>query len=704
MSKSIDQQRSGRGALGAAVAFMCVTAGLTSAASAAQFIYTPGSPDSTSWDPAASGHFDSTPVSASDTRVTFGSAGTTPTYPEGTYTSTNNIAAGLSANGNFLLNVLDLGGTRAPVTVAANTSTSVGIAGTGLEFVSNGATTPVVNLVATQTTATISSTAYTNALGYNISSGVRLANDTTFTGNGTASFTFGGAITGPGKLTKTGTSTLTLSGNNSSYSNGITVTGGRVAISAANNLGSGPLTLNGGAILTNSTTVSTSIDVAVTANSTVFTGSNTVLTFDELNLDAGRTLTFSPAVTSQSNIGQTAFTGTTTLNGNATLLVDTGGISGNSTAITLAGVTVGNSVAANTISRLTFNNRAGVTRTRTINVNGVVQDNASDATKKVALALTSVSGSQTGTVLNINGANTYTGGTTLNIATLNVGTNGTLGGGSTTVDGGTLTATGNGKLGTGALAVNGGSVTVNSAQNVGSFSGTGTTQTLTLTGATSILNVTQSADGTYNGILAGTGGLALTATSSAALTLTNANTYGGGTTVNAGTLYVNNGSGSATGAAGVTVGVNGTLAGTGSISGTITVNGTISPGSVASPIESLAVGGLTLGGNAVFAANFDTDLNDSIAVTNADSFTYGGTLTVNFAGDGSAGGVFDLFAFTGNAGGSFSSYVFTGLGAGEVASFDEATGVVTVTVPEPAMLAVIGLMGFGLAGRRQRCA
>lgn len=64
------------------------------------------------------------------------------------------------------------------------------------------------------------------------------------------------------------------------------------------------------------------------------------------------------------------------------------------------------------------------------------------------------------------------------------------------------------------------------------------------------------------------------------LNMTTGNNYSGGTTISAGTLRVNNTSGSATGTGPVVVQSSGTLGGTGSIAGQVTVNagGTISPG------------------------------------------------------------------------------------------------------------------------------
>ena len=93
------------------------------------------------------------------------------------------------------------------------------------------------------------------------------------------------------------------------------------------------------------------------------------------------------------------------------------------------------------------------------------------------------------------------------------------------------------------------------------------------------------------------------------LTLTAANTYGGGTTVNAGTVLVNNTSGSGTGSGAVMLN-GGVLGGTGTISNNLFVNGgTLRPGSV--------VGRLTVGGGVDLSG--DSTLSISLGGTVANS-------------------------------------------------------------------------------------
>ena len=85
-------------------------------------------------------------------------------------------------------------------------------------------------------------------------------------------------------------------------------------------------------------------------------------------------------------------------------------------------------------------------------------------------------------------------------------------------------------------------------------------------------------DGGLNG---GVGG-SLTKTGKGKLSLTNANTYTGGTAVTKGTLLVKNKTGSATGTGAVQVNA-GTLGGTGKITGAVTVGNGSSAGAILCP-------------------------------------------------------------------------------------------------------------------------
>ena len=92
------------------------------------------------------------------------------------------------------------------------------------------------------------------------------------------------------------------------------------------------------------------------------------------------------------------------------------------------------------------------------------------------------------------------------------------------------------------------------------------------------LTIAGSQSVTSSGTISGTGGLVKNG--AGILTLSDANTYSGGTTINGGRVAVNNTAGSGTGYGSVTINNNGTLGGTGSIAGVVTNNagGTIAPG------------------------------------------------------------------------------------------------------------------------------
>lgn len=125
-------------------------------------------------------------------------------------------------------------------------------------------------------------------------------------------------------------------------------------------------------------------------------------------------------------------------------------------------------------------------------------------------------------------------------------------------------------------------------------------------------------------ILGGAG--ALTKTGSGTWILSGANTYGGITSVNAGTLLVTNTTGSGTGTGTVTVAANGTLGGTGSVSGAVTAAGSVAPG--ATGTGTLTTGALTLSGT--YQCQLDGTNCDLLAAGNLT--LTGATLAVSTIG------------------------------------------------------------------------
>jgi hypothetical protein len=122
------------------------------------------------------------------------------------------------------------------------------------------------------------------------------------------------------------------------------------------------------------------------------------------------------------------------------------------------------------------------------------------------------------------------------------------------------------------------------------------------------------------------------------LTLSASNTYGGGTIVKAGTLRVNNTTGSATGTGRVMVEANATLSGSGSIAGPLTIAGALAPGN--SP------GILTVNNQVTFrpGATFSVEINGLEAGSGYDQLATTGPVSL----DGSLAVSFGSFTPTGD--------------------------------------------------------
>jgi fibronectin-binding autotransporter adhesin len=219
---------------------------------------------------------------------------------------------------------------------------------------------------------------------------------------------------------------------------------------------------------------------------------------------------------------------------------------------------------------------------------------------------------KTGTgVLQLNATNTYAGNTIVTDGTLRITANENLGANP-------ASPTANNILLNGGTLEVAGSAAVTLHANRGIMLGTAN-------GAVQITN-TNPAGVTYGGILAGPG--ELTKGGSGLLALTGANTYSGGTKVAAGTLLVNNLTGSGTGSGSVDVQSGATLGGAGTIAGAVTVRsgGALAPG--ASP------GTLTVNNNVTFenGSGFQVELNGSDAGTTYDQLVIGGPAILDLGG------------------------------------------------------------------------
>ncbi|MGA2230751.1 MAG: autotransporter-associated beta strand repeat-containing protein [Tepidisphaeraceae bacterium] len=427
-------------------------------------------------------------------------------------------------------------------------------------------------------------TSLTNINGANFSGGFDIA-------SAANTFTVSSSLSGPGSLTKLGVGTLALSGVNS-YSGVTTILAGTLQLGGGSALGSSSmLTLGGGTLdlhgfsptVANLTGSGTIDDLSAT--SSIFTdNSNANATFSgkiqnsstgivSFTKSGAGTLTLSGA---NSYSGGTTVTGGILQMGNASALGAAGGslsLTGGEVDLHGFSLSVGTFFGAGTIDDVSSSNA-------TLTVGG------NSATTFTGILINSGSGSLSlvksglGTLVLTN-ANSYSGGTTIQSGTLQVGNSLALGNASAP-----LNVTG------GELDLHGNNTTV------GSLTGTGTITDLTATAVNFTYNsalsstfagVIQSPSGSINLIKSGTG----------TLTLTGANTYTGTTSINQGAIELGNG------------GSSGSI-GAGSISdsSSLIIDRSDSSGSIASAIT--GGGSLTMIGSGTFA------------LTAADSFT-GGT-------------------------------------------------------------------------------
>lgn len=189
--------------------------------------------------------------------------------------------------------------------------------------------------------------------------------------------------------------------------------------------------------------------------------------------------------------------------------------------------------------------------------------------------------------------------------------------------------------------------------------------------------------------------------------LTNANTYSGDTTIDAGTLLVQNIAGSATGTGDVLVQAGATLGGTGTITGPVTFDGGIlAPGNSAG---TLALGPTVFDAASILEFQLDmpgivgNQINDLAAV--AGNLTLDGTLDVTgLANFGS--GFYRLFNYSGalTDNGLTVGLLPSGYAAVVDTSIAHQVNLNVALVPEPAtiVLAGAGAIGFVLCARRRR--
>ncbi|NBN95311.1 MAG: hypothetical protein EBV31_06785, partial [Verrucomicrobia bacterium] len=316
------------------------------------------------------------------------------------------------------------------------------------------------------------------------------------------------AISGTGTLTVNGTGAITLSGNNS-YSGATTVSSGLVSLAHSNALGgvgAGTSVSSGASLeLQGGITVGAeALAISGTGNASNgalrnFTGANTfggTVTLGgatTVQSDAG-TLTLSNATSIVADVNDVTFTGA----GNT---VVSGAITGSTAGLTKTGngkLTLGGNstfqgavnVNAGTVSVNGANGLGDATSGTVVATGASLELQGSVNVASEPLSLTGAGFGGAGALRNLSGTNTFGGPITL------------AGDTSVQSDAGTLTISGNISAGT---------------------------RTLTITGASNT---------SLTGVMSGGMSAALTKNGSGTLTLANSNTFGGATTINAGSVVV----------------------------------------------------------------------------------------------------------------------------------------------------------------------
>ncbi len=514
------------------------------------------------------------------------------TVSAGTLSGSSTSLQGAILNNSLVIFDQNFGGTYAGVMSGSGSLTKIGTGNltlSGANSYSGGTTVSAGTLTGTST-----------SLQGAIVNNAAVVFDQAFDG------TYAGIVSGSGSLTKSGGGNLTLSGANS-YSGGTTISGG---------------TLTG---------TTTSLQGNIANSGALFFDQGTAGTYAGILSGAGNLVIANGDVTLT---GANTYSGTTTVQGGATLRLGTGGNLG-ATRLLDVNATGTFDLAGRTQTV------GGLTGAGTVQLGTGGALTVDQATSQTFAGVIAGAGSLTkagsGTLV-LSGANTYTGGTVVSAGVLQMGAANAM----------PLFR---------ALTVNGGTFDLNGYnQTVGTLSGSG--GTIDLGAAT--LTLIQPSEATYHGAIVGTGALDIQASGGVRITLTGANTYSGGTTLSGvwltGTTDSLQGNISASanslvafdqGTSGTYAGVisgNGALVkqggGTVALTGANTYTGSTN---IYEGILRLGAGGSLSASTSLFILGGTFDLNGTSQTVSELSGTYGtitlgsGTLTVNQITDTSTG-------------------------------------------------------------------
>ncbi|MEO6847188.1 MAG: autotransporter-associated beta strand repeat-containing protein, partial [Chthoniobacterales bacterium] len=411
-----------------------------------------------------------------------------------------------------------------------------------------------------------------------------IVDNATLAFNRSDSYLFAGNISGTGQLQQIGHGALSLSGNNT-YAGGTVLKSGTLNINSAHAIGTGPLTINGIAVIDNTSGAAITLATDNTQNwnsnftfggtydlnlgkGSVSMNSNRTITVSAGSLDVGGSISGKQTIYGITKAGP----GTLILSGNSTY--------GGMTTISAGALQIGDGDTSGSIvnskifnnALLTFNRSDTFTVSNKISGSGVLVNNGSGS-------------------LILNGINSYTGGTIINGGTLISGNVFALGSStaSLTINKGTFDLNGNNVV-------------------VGLLTGANILPAIITNQGTkaAILTIKNTLPADYAGsIQNGSAVTALLKSGTGAQSLSGNNTFSGGTTLNAGTLNINSATALGTGVLSITG-----ISSIDNTSGTPITLGSITPQSWNSNFTFKGTNDLSLGmGNALMSATRTLTIN-----------------------------------------------------------------------------------------------
>ncbi|GGK08788.1 autotransporter-associated beta strand repeat-containing protein [Pseudomonas matsuisoli] len=475
--------------------------------------------------------------------------------------------------------------------------------------------------------------------------------------------TLSGEMAGAAGLSKTGSGTLVLNGNNR-YSGDTTLAEGTLSLGNDAALGAGNLVVTGNATLDHDAPLTVQNGIGLSAGLLTLAGNSDLILNGPISGAGGLAKTGADGQLVLS--GNNTFTGGLALQDGGSVLVGndnalgTGTLSlgGATTLATTQAVTLGNAIELG--AALTLAGTYDATLNGALTGNGELVKNGTGTLSLTADnsayngRFTLNGGALVGNSTSINGDVTGAAGASL---VFDQATDGTYAGlydgagdftksgasaltltqaqaftGALNVLGGTLATSGDNYLGSaGTVNLTAGTLLLNGAESLAAIQGLGNLEL----GAGGSLTLNTAADQVFAGGFTGSG--TLFKTGSEQLTLTGSSSHSGTFNINEGTLRVDG----ALASQQVNVRSPATLTGSGTLGGNVVVDGTLS---ASQGNNIFALGSLTLNSNATFQANLGSPIAGATLVNVGSDLTLGGTLSVVDTG-GFGLGVYQLFQY-----------------------------------------------------------